>query len=90
MERIPKLRRIEFVEDNVIRGHLDDGTVRDLDFADVLDGPMLEPLRDPELFRRASVDDTGILVWPNGADIAPEAWVRGWADQSEAAPATTG
>jgi hypothetical protein len=32
--------------------------------------PVVEPLRDPACFARFTVDDT--LVWPNGADFAPE------------------
>ncbi len=40
------------------------------DFADVLDegGPMVEPLRDPEMFKRAFVQ-CGVVAWPNGFDI---------------------
>ena len=35
-----------------------------------LDGEVFEPLRDPDYFARFTVDET--LVWPNGADFAPE------------------
>jgi hypothetical protein len=34
---------------------------------------MFEPLRDPTVFGRVRLDPTlHTLVWPNGADLAPE------------------
>lgn len=44
-----------------------------VDFKDWLeDGPVFEPLQDPVYFRKFFVDG-GTVVWPNGADVAPEA-----------------
>jgi len=35
--------------------------------------PIAEPLRDPKYFARVELDSlAGTVVWPNGADIAPE------------------
>ena len=49
-----------------------DGTAGVLDLGTELRGPMLEPLRrDPALFRAVKVED-GTIVWPNGADMAPD------------------
>jgi hypothetical protein len=48
----------------------DDGVEGTLDLADELWGEIFEPLRDPAYFGRFTVADT--LVWPNGADFAPE------------------
>ena len=87
MRDLPKLERIEFLEDYVIRGYLVDGRITDLDFRDALDGPMFWPMRDPEEFRRGHLDETGTLVWPNGADVAPEAWLLGWPADEAAASA---
>jgi hypothetical protein len=36
-------------------------------------GGVFEPLRDPAYFAKVHVDDEmGTVVWPNGADVAPE------------------
>lgn len=50
-----------------------DGTEGEIDLRPALNGPVFEPLRDPSYFRTFSLDpDFHTLVWPNGADIAPE------------------
>jgi hypothetical protein len=48
----------------------DDGLAGEVDLAGALRGPVFEPLKDPRFFARFAVDHT--LVWPNGADLAPE------------------
>ena len=51
----------------------EDGERRLIDMEDFLQGEMFEPLRDFALFSQASIDDTWhTVVWPNGADLAPE------------------
>lgn len=47
-----------------------DGQEGEADLVDELWGEVFEPLRDPAFFANFSVDET--LVWPNGADFAPE------------------
>ena len=49
----------------------DDASENTIDFAPWLEGPMFEPLKDLQYFQRFFVDG-GTVVWPNGADIAPE------------------
>ena len=51
----------------------DDGTSGVVDLNGKLNGPVFEPLNDPEYFARLSVDpELDTIVWPNGADLAPE------------------
>ena len=51
-----------------------DGTRKQVDLSGLLTGPVFEPLQDPSYFARVSVDPVcGTVVWPNGADLAPEA-----------------
>jgi hypothetical protein len=53
-----------------------DGFVGDVDLAERIKaskGPMSTPLQDVEYFARVAVDtEIGTIVWPNGADLAPE------------------
>lgn len=50
-----------------------DGTAGEVDLTDELWGDMFTPLRDPNQFRQLRADpDLQTLVWPNGADLAPE------------------
>lgn len=48
-----------------------DGTEGTVDFRAWLSGPVFEPLKRPAYFRRYFLDG-GTVVWPNGADVAPE------------------
>ncbi len=57
-----------------LRLSFDDGTIKRVDVRPLLQGPVFEPLHDPAEFARVRVDaDAGTVVWPNGADFAPEA-----------------
>lgn len=50
-----------------------DGKVKDVDLESELWGPVFEPLRDPGYFSQVRVDpEARTIVWPNGADLAPD------------------
>jgi hypothetical protein len=71
MTVLPSIIRAEYRGGHRIRLTFDDGQQKTIDFHNWLEGPVFEPLRDPEYFSRFFLDG-GTLVWPNGADIAPE------------------
>ena len=51
----------------------DDGREGIADLTEAIEGPMFRRLRDPEVFRKFRVDEElQTIVWPNGADLAPE------------------
>ena len=57
----------------VVRLRFRDGTAGEIDLAAELHGPVFEPLRDPIVFGAFQIHpDFQTLVWPNGADFAPE------------------
>ena len=50
-----------------------DGTRKRVNLLPLLEGPIFEPLRDPAFFARVMHDPVaGTVIWPNGADVAPE------------------
>ena len=50
-----------------------DGTAGEIDRGPALRGPIFEPLHDPAVFRQFTIHpEFQTLVWPNGADFAPE------------------
>lgn len=69
----PKLTKAEHVRDYTIRLQFADGVVGDVDLRSELWGEVFEPLMDVEQFRRFRLDEEiNTIVWPSGADLAPE------------------
>ena len=70
---IPKIVEVEQAGAYLIRVRFADGVEGEVDLSQELDGEMFEPLRDRQLFKQLKLDaDTHTIVWPNGADLAPE------------------
>jgi hypothetical protein len=64
---------VEPLHGYTLRLGFSDGSTRDVDLEGELWGPMFEPLRDPEQFRKVAVDpELGTVIWPNGADLDPD------------------
>jgi len=71
MEFLPAVIHAEYRGGYCIHVTFNDGKSSTIDFVRWLEGPVFEPLKDTEYFRRFFLDG-GTVSWPNGADIAPE------------------
>jgi hypothetical protein len=71
-----EVRAVEHLGGYRLRLTFADGLVGDVDLSDRLAGsvgPIFEPLRDVRYFAQVGVDEEiGTIVWPNGADLAPD------------------
>lgn len=64
---------VRYVRDYTVWVRFQDGTSGEVDIRPSFKGPVFEPLREIEFFKQVRVDpEIGTVVWPNGADIAPE------------------
>jgi hypothetical protein len=68
---LPHVVAADHVGGYVLHLTFQDGTEKTIDFKQWLNGPVFEPLRDVDYFRRFMIDG-GTVAWPNGADVAPE------------------
>ena len=73
MKYLPEVVGVRVVGPTSLAVTFDDGTRRRVNIGPLLRGPVFVPLRRPAYFRKARADRaSGTVVWPNGADIAPE------------------
>ncbi len=67
------IKSAKYVSDYKIWVAFDDGTSGEVDLNGVLLGPVFEPLKDLVTFKKVTVDpELETVIWPNGADLAPE------------------
>lgn len=64
---------VSCLSDYKLKLRFNDDSVKVVDLHSYLDGPVFEPLRNPDYFRRVTLNsDIDTIVWPNNADFAPE------------------
>ena len=69
----PRLIDARHVGGYLVELAYDDGARGVADLESELWGEVFEPLKDPAVFRTFTLSqELGTLVWPNGADLAPE------------------
>lgn len=62
----------QYVSGRVLELTFSDGLKEQIDFSSWIEKyPFFEPLKDDDYFKQFSLDGWTV-VWPNGADIAPE------------------
>jgi len=69
----PDITAAEVVCHGVLRLTFADGLSGEVDVLDRMRGPVFENARTSDGFARIEVDsETGTVVWPGGADLAPD------------------
>ena len=68
-----RVTRVETLAGHRLRVDFEDGVKGEVDLSSRLFGPVFESLKDEEFFAQASIDEFGVICWPNGADLAPDA-----------------
>jgi hypothetical protein len=69
---MPRVVSVHALEGFRLAVRFDDGTEGETTLANRHFGPVFEPLRNPDFFAQAFVDEYGAIAWPNGADLAPD------------------
>ncbi len=66
--------KVEWLGGHVLRLAFDNGTEKVVDVLPLLNGPVFRPLQNVTAFAEVRLDPIArTVVWPNGADLAPEA-----------------
>ena len=63
--------KANYVEDYKVNLTFNDGVSGIVDFKNHLNGPVFEPLKNVEFFKKVELD-SWTLTWPNDSDFAPE------------------
>ncbi len=63
----------KYIEEYRVQISFNDGRKGVADLSDALKGSVFGPLKEKSVFSRLKLDkELGTIVWPNGADLAPE------------------
>ena len=69
----PKIQTARYVQEYQIEVTFEDGKKGVIDLCNELWGEVFEPLKDIEQFKKFRIDnELATIVWPTGADLAPE------------------
>jgi hypothetical protein len=85
-----EITKAEYLDGYRVRLHFNNGEEGVVDLKDSLWGPMFEPLKDINVFKRLKV--SGVLhtiCWENDADFAPEFLHDKMVEQAQAGGVTT-
>jgi Protein of unknown function (DUF2442) len=70
---LPRIVNARYVSGHTVWLQFDDGAEGEIDLSAELHGEVFQPLRNVDYFRGFTVHpELRTLVWPNGADFAPE------------------
>jgi hypothetical protein len=70
---LPRIVEARYVEGHTIWLRFADGTEGEVNLTNELEGEVFEPLKDAEYFKGFTFHpELRTVVWPNGADLAPE------------------
>lgn len=87
----PDITAVSVVRHGVLKLTFASGLTGDVDVLGRMQGPIFEHARTPAGFVAVTVDaETGTIVWPGGADLAPDTLYERvrtglWPDESAAA-----
>jgi uncharacterized protein DUF2442 len=69
----PDITAVNVVRHGVLDLTFANGVRGEVDVLDRMHGPVFDEARTPEGFAKVKVDpETGTVVWPGGADLAPD------------------
>jgi hypothetical protein len=73
MSKLYDIVNAEYISDYKIVFTFENGEKKLVNLENMLWGEVFEPLKDRELFKQFKVNkEYGTIVWPNGADVAPD------------------
>ncbi len=69
----PRNKDAKYATEHKLYLHFSDGSEGEIDFESELTGELFEPLREISFFKKFTINrELHAIVWPNGADFAPE------------------